>query len=272
MICVTTAHPTPAGWYPDPEGPQNLRYWDGRNWTSRTAPAAGHPTTPASQPAWAPANSAALSLAVRLLLAASGLISLLNAGVNIWGFGLLRDGLRDPLSIEMAPFERYDSLHTVGSLISTFLLVLTGVIWIVWQFGLASRAPDVALRRSAGWHIASWFVPVVSLWFPAQNLADLRGSLSGSRSPSRVPGGYLAWWVAWIASSSTGILGSRLAGPQASLSTLADATAMLALSDLLDVLAAGLAILVVRDVNAKVRALRAAPPTALADGAVVEQG
>jgi Meiotically up-regulated gene 113/Domain of unknown function (DUF4041)/Protein of unknown function (DUF2510) len=29
---------TPQGWYPDPQVPGTLRYWDGRHWTSQTAP------------------------------------------------------------------------------------------------------------------------------------------------------------------------------------------------------------------------------------------
>ena len=29
----------PAGWYPDPAGEDDLRYWDGESWTSYTASA-----------------------------------------------------------------------------------------------------------------------------------------------------------------------------------------------------------------------------------------
>jgi len=43
--------PTPADWYPDPEHPGQLRYWDGSRWTEHRAPA--HPAnagTVESQP------------------------------------------------------------------------------------------------------------------------------------------------------------------------------------------------------------------------------
>lgn len=29
---------TPAGWYPDPNSPGTMRYWDGSNWTQQTQP------------------------------------------------------------------------------------------------------------------------------------------------------------------------------------------------------------------------------------------
>ena len=36
---------TPAGWFPDPEDPANLRYWDGTAWTEHR-----HPADPAGAP------------------------------------------------------------------------------------------------------------------------------------------------------------------------------------------------------------------------------
>ena len=39
----------PAGWYPDPNDPENLtRYWDGRRWTEFTGPRSQAP--PAEPP------------------------------------------------------------------------------------------------------------------------------------------------------------------------------------------------------------------------------
>ncbi|HYO01857.1 MAG TPA: DUF2510 domain-containing protein [Mycobacterium sp.] len=40
-----TTPPTPADWYPDPENPAGLRYWDGTSWTEHRLPAA-----PAAEP------------------------------------------------------------------------------------------------------------------------------------------------------------------------------------------------------------------------------
>jgi Protein of unknown function (DUF2510) len=42
----TSGPTTPAGWYPDPVGSANLRWWDGATWTAHLAP----PPTPAPTP------------------------------------------------------------------------------------------------------------------------------------------------------------------------------------------------------------------------------
>src|SRR6478672_4750639 len=45
-----TTPPTPAGWYPDPDGSGGQRYWDGSAWTEHRAPAA-HEQAPPAAPA-----------------------------------------------------------------------------------------------------------------------------------------------------------------------------------------------------------------------------
>jgi hypothetical protein len=47
--------PTPAGWYPDPDGSGGQRYWDGSVWTEHRSPAAYEPTEPTA-PAEPPAS------------------------------------------------------------------------------------------------------------------------------------------------------------------------------------------------------------------------
>jgi Domain of unknown function (DUF4352)/Protein of unknown function (DUF2510) len=52
FLAVTTP-PTPAGWYPDPDGSGGQRYWDGSAWTedrSTGAPKHAAPTPPTEQP------------------------------------------------------------------------------------------------------------------------------------------------------------------------------------------------------------------------------
>jgi Domain of unknown function (DUF4352)/Protein of unknown function (DUF2510) len=41
-----TTPPTPAGWYPDPDGSGGQRYWDGSRWTEHQSPATPEPAEP----------------------------------------------------------------------------------------------------------------------------------------------------------------------------------------------------------------------------------
>jgi Domain of unknown function (DUF4352)/Protein of unknown function (DUF2510) len=50
-----TTPPTPAGWYPDPDGSGGQRYWDGSGWTEHHSPAAHEPTPPTA-PAESPGS------------------------------------------------------------------------------------------------------------------------------------------------------------------------------------------------------------------------
>ena len=48
----------PAGWYPDPEDPAALRYWDGTTWAERTQPLPPPPPPPAPEVPSAPPQAA----------------------------------------------------------------------------------------------------------------------------------------------------------------------------------------------------------------------
>ena len=50
-----TRPPTPADWYPDPEVPGGLRYWDGSSWTEHRTPPA-EPAAPSEPAAEVPAS------------------------------------------------------------------------------------------------------------------------------------------------------------------------------------------------------------------------
>ena len=88
-------------------------------------------------------------------------------------------------------------------------VVRTMILWMVWQYRFAAAMPKGALRRSPGWHAGISFVPVLCLYYPLQNVADLRRAVESGRTQppdatagpikARLPKLYGTWWGLYIA-------------------------------------------------------------------------
>ena len=85
--------------------------------------------------------------------------------------------------------------------VSTFGFLVAMVMFVVWFYRARVNAEGHGWpqRRSPGWAIAAWFVPVVNLWFPFQIMADIwRAGLPGPQRANRaiLPG---IWWACLLA-------------------------------------------------------------------------
>ncbi|AKT51022.1 DUF4328 domain-containing protein [Arsenicicoccus sp. oral taxon 190] len=208
-----------------------------------------------------PQGFATLAKALSALIAVSALAELATAAAGMRSFALLgevgsgRAGLEDDLATA-------DRLATPLLLLSMLLLLAAGIVWLVWQHRLASssRVDRRELRRSPGWHVGSWFIPVVSLWLPYQNVADLHRGLGAFSSREQRPP-LLPWWLAWIGGSVLGwvsnVLSNRADGlaegghAEDAVSLLRSSLALDLGAALLTGLAAVLAIMVVRNLTAR---------------------
>jgi uncharacterized protein DUF4328 len=58
--------------------------------------------------------------------------------------------------------------------VSAVLDVTAFIILLIWQFRAAKAARALAYpaRRSPGWGVGFWFIPVVNLWLPYQAIRD----------------------------------------------------------------------------------------------------
>jgi len=194
----------PPGWYPDPAGGPGRRWWDGYAWTeavvlpAQPPPPAG--TAPASAPQgygtpWpaAPVREASSLLSDELRITAAARAGVVVIAIyELWDIINLRVNANYYRSIGhqlQAQYRAREHHRHVPSLTiannSNGALVVFGALLglatvaavvyaCVWQYRAAAtaRALGYPAKRSPGWGVGSWFVPVVNLWMPYQAIRD----------------------------------------------------------------------------------------------------
>lgn len=191
----------PAGWYPATDGSGATWWWDGQRWAE--PPAQLQPRQP---PAPSPATIsgiAKVATATQVLLLVYGLTSLLTIGVELFGITAVTAFLNgQTLSTDM--LDTYDQSSSVITILSVIVLIAAGVLWVIWQYRAAKTVIGLT-RRTPGWHAGSWFIPIVSLWFPYQNISDLWRAVGRAR-----PSWLGIWWFLWLASNLVIQLSTRV--------------------------------------------------------------
>ena len=193
----------PPGWYADPAGGPGQRWWDGYAWTEATALPAVPPPPPAypsnlpppppaygaPQP-WRPAERNARDLVgeelritpwARIAIAFPATLTV----VNLIGWVAIASqwrayGHQFHLALNAAQDHQTVPVPSAPEAFGGFsaLLILCGIAAIVvecvWQFRAASaaRAMGLPAKRSPGWGVGFWFIPIVNLWMPYQAIRD----------------------------------------------------------------------------------------------------
>lgn len=133
-------------------------------------------------------------MATQVLLIACGVLSVATIGIETFGISAVTGFLNgDNGAIGM--LDVYDQSTSVVAILSSLSLLATGVLWAIWQYRAAKQVTG-RTRRSAGWHAGSWFVPIISLWFPYQNISDLWRALGRTR-----PSWQIIWWLLFVVSN-----------------------------------------------------------------------
>lgn len=135
---------------------------------------------------------ALLSRALQTALVVTTLLLAGRVALSLWGMAAAEDEVALEGSVWFADYDAYDDLLL---LVTVLALVLTAGLWLTWQFRLARSAASGELTRSPVWHVTSWFIPVLALWWPYQNIRDLWWLRSRGWGAATV--GW--WWAAVIA-------------------------------------------------------------------------
>ena len=114
------------------------------------------------------------------------------------------DGLAAALTVLLAASAAATlvSIGLPGAALGVALLQLGLIpVFLVWFYRARKNADGRGQQQrwGAGWAIGGWFVPIVSLWFPYQIMADIwRANLPAERrnQPAVLPG---FWWGCWLA-------------------------------------------------------------------------
>jgi hypothetical protein len=162
--------------------------------------------------------------------------------------------------------ETIDAWVLATGVLAAVLILMTGVAWLMWQ-----HRAHVNVRNAAGggggslsftlaWGIGCWFVPFANLVLPYRAVAELAresrpgpgptGDRTGRATPAVIP----AWWAAWILASILGWISARMTIGDEAEDSLNMVRLALA-SDVVTIVAAGLAVGVLRLIDHRQAAL-----------------
>lgn len=198
----TGGSPPPEGWFPDPGGSGQLRWWDGQRWTEHTyaAPATSGFQRPDESPERALHDERRIARWARYALwvyAASILISGIFIGPILEGMrNTFTQAIAAPSATPPTPEEMFGLSETTLGLLNLVsgLQTVAFIVLLVWVFRAATAASRLGIpaKRSPGWAVGSWFIPVLNLWWPYQSLRDMLPS--GHPARPRI----LHLWIAAI--------------------------------------------------------------------------
>ncbi|WP_400995217.1 DUF4328 domain-containing protein [Agromyces sp. GXQ0307] len=142
----------------------------------------------------APRALGTLATATQALLIVCGALSAVTIATELFGIGAVSGYLAGD-GAAIGAIEAYDQTTALVSILASGAFITTGVLWAIWQYRAAKQVVG-RTRRSPGWHAGSWFVPIVSLWFPYQNISDLWRAVGLSR-----PSWQAVWWLLFLGSN-----------------------------------------------------------------------
>jgi hypothetical protein len=147
-----------------------------------------------------------------------------------------------------------------GIALLQIVALLVGAIFFIRWFIDAYRNVDPlggARKFTVKWAGWAWFVPILSLWRPKQIANEIWRASDPDHANEHVSeasplwGVLTLWWACWLVSNFISQIGTRMAFHDDTAEGLHNSTAAYLVGDSIDIVAALLAIVVIRRITAR---------------------
>ncbi|MYW11513.1 DUF4328 domain-containing protein [Streptomyces sp. SID2563] len=211
--------------------------------------------TPAARPRLDQLRSpVGLARAVCVLLGAAAVADVLSIAAGVHSRVLIADGLDGGfLAVDEEAWTRADRLYGFAGSLQVLTFLTAGVVFLVWMRRARLNAEvfdPSAHPMKPGWAIGGWFVPIGNLWLPYR----VTSGIWTASAPVETPGGRFAaprallnaWWAVFVADQLVSRASGRLYADAETGDEIIRGLDLVVVTDALDLVAAVLAILVVR--------------------------
>jgi hypothetical protein len=191
--------------------------------------------------------------------------SLLYVGLAADALGIVSGFMQRALLLRIASGERLlsgvaeanDARHQAIGIVQLVAFIVTAIVWLVWLSRAYSNLGAVGTRKSRftpGWAVGYWFVPFVNLVRPYQIILDLwlrseRLNVDDSVANLPRPAIISWWWGVYLLSGFAGRMFASLARDAKTLPELINVTIIGVVVDAIGIVAALLAVTVVRGID-----------------------
>ncbi|WP_328873405.1 DUF4328 domain-containing protein [Streptomyces sp. NBC_00287] len=143
--------------------------------------------------------------------------------------------------------DRVERLYSWTGIAQTVAMIASMVLFLCW-FHRARVNAEVfspfGHSKKRGWAVGGWFVPVIHFWYPRRITLDIWDASSPWSAP-RPHGLVNAWWTLWVISLIAGRASFTQYKNAKTPEQIRDAVESVMITDVIDIVAAALAIAVV---------------------------
>jgi Domain of unknown function (DUF4328) len=189
------------------------------------------------------------------------LVGVAAAGINLWYASLVDRMTSDFASVSAAAMRTGELLLQISGAARIFIFLVAAAGFLAWLSRVRTNAVSLSLtghRHERSWLIAGWAMPIAWFWIPKQIVDDI---WRASTPPNSAKGLINAWWavwlIAWVTAKGTWCL---LYLFSVDLEGIAFALRLEVVGMGLMLIAAVLAIGVIREITAVQETLRSTPP------------